>query len=227
MMSRPSSNHGSALWVHGLWALVVVAAFGGGYLASWSEAPPRGSAEAPVSPLSRAGGTADHQAAMVSDSWPKTPGPGGDAVGEPGKPGDERRGPQVSPTPLRETGGTAATTEGMETTDDRIPPRGEELTPDQAHRLLSGTVLFQPSPIKSSNVPVTADTMLSVGQHVQVQWGGQWWAGTIRGLGDDGQIRIHYFGWADSWDEGKTREELQLDPTAPLQAVDTVYRRRK
>jgi hypothetical protein len=106
------------------------------------------------------------------------------------------------------------------------PPHGGALLPEEAHRLLSEAVIFNPRPIPSSNTPVGPETPLRVGQELQVKFGGSWWAGTVLGFEDDGRVRVHYFGWAPSWDEPKARAELQLDNTARVRALDSTYVRK-
>ncbi len=105
------------------------------------------------------------------------------------------------------------------------PPAGSAILPDQAHQLLTGTVRFDPQSIPSSGTPVAPDTRLDLGQDLQVLWGGNWWAASIRGFEPDGKVRIHYFGWADTWDEAKDRSELQLDLAARVHALDSTYKR--
>ena len=104
-----------------------------------------------------------------------------------------------------------------------VPPHGDPLPLEAANDLLTGTILFNPEPIPSSNTPVEPDTRLDPGQNLQVKFGGTWWAGTILGFEPDGRVRIHYFGWADSWDEPKPRAELQLDRAARVHALDSTY----
>jgi hypothetical protein len=105
------------------------------------------------------------------------------------------------------------------------PPRGSKLSPEEAHRLLTGAVQFNPGAIQSSGIAVEQDTPLRIGQDLQVKYGSTWWAASIVGFEPDGRVRIHYFGWADSYDELKSRAELQLDPDAPLRAIDQMYTR--
>jgi hypothetical protein len=107
-----------------------------------------------------------------------------------------------------------------------FPLHGGPLLPEEAHRLLSGTINFNPVAIPSSNVAIEPDTPLELGQDLQVKYGGTWWAGTILGFEPDGRVRIHYFGWAASWDEAKSRAELQLDSAARVRALDSTYVRK-
>ena len=107
--------------------------------------------------------------------------------------------------------------------ESRFPPHGSPLPPEEAHRLLSGTVIFNPKSIPSSDRAIEPDTPLEVGQDLQVKYGGTWWAGTILAFEPDGRVRIHYYGWADSWDEPKTRSELQWDVDARVHALDSTY----
>lgn len=68
-----------------------------------------------------------------------------------------------------------------------------------------------------------ADTLASagyqVGQHVQVEWRGSWYAATIVAVLDGGQYHIHYDGWGDEWDEAvdalriRTEGEILAPPT--------------
>ena len=106
------------------------------------------------------------------------------------------------------------------------PPHGGPLLPEEAHRLLSGKVIFNPAAIPSSNIAIGPDTLLAQGQDLQVKYGSTWWAGTILGFEPDGRVRIHYFGWAASWDEPKARAELQLDTNARVRALDSTYVRK-
>ena len=104
-----------------------------------------------------------------------------------------------------------------------LPPHNSPISPEQAHALLTGQIHFNPTAIPGSDIPIAPDTPLAVGQDLQVKWGNDWWAGTVLSFEPDGRIRIHYFGWADSWDEPKTRTELQLDRQARVHALDRTY----
>ena len=73
-------------------------------------------------------------------------------------------------------------------------------------------------PIPSSGKPVTAKTPLKAGDVLQVEWGGQWWAGKVLNVSAKGDVKIHYLGWASSWDEVVPRSQLQIDPKADVKA---------
>ncbi len=47
----------------------------------------------------------------------------------------------------------------------------------------------------------TLSSSYAVGDAVDVQWGGKWWKGQILESRGGGQYKIHYVGWASSWDE--------------------------
>ncbi len=79
-----------------------------------------------------------------------------------------------------------------------------------------------PGPIESTNQPVAANTALKCGQILQVEQGGQWWAGRILSLLPDGNVKVHYLGWAADWDEVVPRTRLQLDPEAASKAKKAV-----
>jgi len=67
-------------------------------------------------------------------------------------------------------------------------------------------------PIASSGIAVGKTMPLKPGQAVQVEWGGEWWAGKILELLPDGRSKIHYVGWDSTWDEIVPRSRLQLYP---------------
>jgi hypothetical protein len=130
------------------------------------------------------------------------------------------------PGGAEDAGNPAEGLEGAPVATGNYPTHGGPLLPEQAHWLLAEKVLFSPNSIASSNVPVGPDTQLFVGQDLQVKWGETWWAGTVVGMEAEGKVRIHYFGWAASWDEVKTRAELQLDKGARVRALDSTYVRK-
>jgi hypothetical protein len=133
----------------------------------------------------------------------------------------------ISPTP--EVSGNSPAPKSLEPVvavpEAAYPPHDSSLHPEEAHRLLSGTIIFNPRAIQSSNVPIEPHALLVPGQDLQVKYGSTWWAGTVLGLEKDGRVRIHYFGWADSWDELKTRAELQVDSDVRVRALDSTYKR--
>jgi sRNA-binding protein len=60
--------------------------------------------------------------------------------------------------------------------------------------------------------PVVASTALTPGQSVQVSWNGRWYNATvIRLVGRN--VRIHYDGWADSWDGNVPRNRIRVGGT--------------
>jgi hypothetical protein len=57
---------------------------------------------------------------------------------------------------------------------------------------------------------VTASTRLAPGDTVYVEWNEKWYAGEIVSLFPDGSVRVHYVGWAPSWDAVAVRSRLRL-----------------
>lgn len=73
------------------------------------------------------------------------------------------------------------------------------------------------APAASSAAPVAAPTPApasaavaawKVGDKVDVQWNGAWWAGQILSV-NGAQYKVHYIGWASSWDETVTTARLR------------------
>ncbi len=89
------------------------------------------------------------------------------------------------------------------------------LSTDQRGRASPGSIL-------SSGKSVSSKTPLKISDVLQVESGGSWWACKIVGLENDGQVKIHYIGWANSWDEIVPRNRLQLDPDAAKKAMATL-----
>ena len=61
--------------------------------------------------------------------------------------------------------------------------------------------------------PAAAPSGYTAGQPVHISWGGTWYAGRVLDVGAGetaGQYRIHYDGWADSWDAWVTPDKLRL-----------------
>ena len=76
-----------------------------------------------------------------------------------------------------------------------------------------GTHVAAPPP-----APTAAPAAYTAGQPVHINWAGTWYAGRIVDVGAGetaGQYRIHYDGWADSWDEWVTPDRLRL-PSAGI-----------
>jgi len=78
-----------------------------------------------------------------------------------------------------------------------------------------------PGPIESTNRPIAADTVLHVGEVLQVEQGG-WWAGRVMSLLPDGKVKVHYPGWDSQSDEVVPRTRLQLDPDALAKAKKSI-----
>lgn len=57
---------------------------------------------------------------------------------------------------------------------------------------------------------VTASTPLAPGDAVHVEWNEKWYAGEVVSLLPDGSVRVHYVGWAPSWDAVATRARLRI-----------------
>jgi serine/threonine protein kinase len=70
----------------------------------------------------------------------------------------------------------------------------------------SATAPEVPPPDPAADKPTKA--AYSVGQKVDVQWGGSWWQGQITAAKNDRYL-IHYIGWASSWDEWVTTARLR------------------
>lgn len=75
----------------------------------------------------------------------------------------------------------------------------------------------------ASEAETLASARYQVGQHVQVEWRGSWYAATIVAVLDGGQYHIHYDGWGDEWDEAvdalriRTEGEVIAPPTELIQ----------
>ena len=45
---------------------------------------------------------------------------------------------------------------------------------------------------------------------MKVLWSGRWWNATVIAVYADGRVRVHYDGWAASWDEDVTLDRVGL-----------------
>lgn len=83
-------------------------------------------------------------------------------------------------------------------------------------------IVINPGPISPSGKPVNERTPLQVGQAIQVEQSGHWWAAQVLELGTDGGVKVRYIGWGSTYDEHVTRARLQLDPSARIDAALTL-----
>ncbi len=60
----------------------------------------------------------------------------------------------------------------------------------------------------SAAASAAAATAWKVGDKVDVEWNGAWWQGEILEAAD-GKYKIHYVGWAASWDESVAPKRLR------------------
>ncbi len=84
--------------------------------------------------------------------------------------------------------------------------------PIPAGKVTESITVDEKSPISGpiSDIRVTADTPVTVGQQFQVQWGDKWYVGTARFVDANGDIVIRYNGWGERYDEVVPRERLRL-----------------
>lgn len=69
-----------------------------------------------------------------------------------------------------------------------------------------------PAPTPQAAAP--AASTYSVGQGVQVEWHGSWYAAHVLTVEPGGTYRIHYDGWAESWDESVPAARMRLTGAA-------------
>jgi hypothetical protein len=67
------------------------------------------------------------------------------------------------------------------------------------------------APVNPSGKLVQHDTPLVVGSSVLAEWYGLWWRAKVVSIESEDDIRIHYVGWDDQWDETVPRSRLQED----------------
>lgn len=56
----------------------------------------------------------------------------------------------------------------------------------------------------------TTESALAPGQAVEVYWQGRWFPADVVAVHADGRVRVHYTGYADSWDEDVTRDRVRV-----------------
>jgi hypothetical protein len=69
-----------------------------------------------------------------------------------------------------------------------------------------------PNTVSPTGLNVTADTELSKGMLVLVEYNQSWYAADVLAVNDDGTVLIHFRGWEATWDEAVPRSRLQLVP---------------
>lgn len=108
-----------------------------------------------------------------------------------------------------------------------VPAMPAELTPVIPPQLIpSGLPVTGPiraeeniaGSIQPNGVDVTPATPLGAGNIVQVLWNGTYYQGQVLSLVPDGTVRIHYVGWAASWDENIPRARLKIGPIVAIGA---------
>jgi hypothetical protein len=67
-------------------------------------------------------------------------------------------------------------------------------------------------PNNEQGVPVTADMKLSPGTPIQAQWGSFFYFAEVVSLEANGNIKVHYQGWSNHFDEALPRNKLRIDP---------------
>jgi hypothetical protein len=97
-------------------------------------------------------------------------------------------------------------------------PMGESATPGAAPFQGMPQLDLSPSTSASPAAPtreplgeiVTDEASIAVGDKLLAEWGGQWWKVEVLETRADGQVKIHYEGWADTWDDWYPRAKLRL-----------------
>lgn len=88
-------------------------------------------------------------------------------------------------------------------------------TPPVGSPPASGTTPAPPGNTPPQGTPVTATTFVAPGMMLESQFGGQWLRVEVLAVLPDGKVRIHWVGYADSFDEDIARDRLRLPATAP------------
>jgi trypsin-like peptidase len=82
--------------------------------------------------------------------------------------------------------------------------------PGPLGRLENTPGINQPASAEVPGEPVAADSKLEVGQKLLTEWAGKWLPVKVLVLKPEGTVRIHWEGWANSFDEDVSREKLRF-----------------
>jgi hypothetical protein len=58
---------------------------------------------------------------------------------------------------------------------------------------------------------VTAATVVRKGQRLETYWGSKWWDAHVIEVLPDGNVKVHYEGWSDNFNETVPRDRLRLN----------------
>jgi len=67
-----------------------------------------------------------------------------------------------------------------------------------------------PPPVKSPGKSVEPDSTVEIGSKLVCDWAGKWQQVTVLSLKENGQVRVHWEGWSDQWDEDVDRSRLRF-----------------
>jgi hypothetical protein len=131
----------------------------------------------------------------------------------------ERSKPSITDVRVADTNPQSTTAPKPAAPQNPPPKAPVPLSPQRRQVLLEGREFFNPGPIEPSPYPVSPNTVLQIGQALQVNYNGTWYAGEVVGMAEDGGIHVRYFGWDSHWDEVVPRSDLRIDPQAKEKAV--------
>lgn len=122
--------------------------------------------------------------------------------------------------------GNVATTYPITVTCELLQPAENPPTVATADTPDAPVTYDGPAPVPSSDLPVSDETSVEVGDVVQVEWSGEWYPADVLGVEEDGQLRIHFRGFSDRWDTTVHRVRVQLPGPeySPEQASSDVHR---
>ncbi len=66
--------------------------------------------------------------------------------------------------------------------------------------------------VPSSGIPVTSSTPLAAGDTLQAEWAGSWYEVQVLEVLPGDMVKIHWTGWASTWDRPVPRSDLQMPP---------------